>query len=496
MSTEGQPNTAPAATAAAGAGLARQSVGLPGVVFQSVTFMAPGGGIATSLAVGAAYAGGALPLSVLVTLVAALIVAASIGQLARHLPSAGSIYTYPAQGLHPYVGFLVGWGYALITGLVGPIVNLLIGYFVGTELNTEFGWDFRAMWLIFMLLPAALTALGGYFGVKFGTRVGVVLGGIEILVFIALAIWMFAHATASGGSILDTFTLKYATVKGFTGGSGLIGGAVYVLLAFVGFEAAAPLAEEARSPRRTVPRAVLLSCLIVGLLYLFTTLAVAAYVGPANMATYGGLGGGSPWILFARQLWGWGWVILFLAIINSFFANGNSALIAATRTWYAMGRIQLLPAAFASTDRRHASPVVGIAVQTLLTLVVALPLALHYDPATTFQLLATILSAVMMGIYIVINISVVGYYTRRQRAEFNWLAHLVLPVIGALALLPVLAAALGVGASWLKFVTPLPYPVSEAGLAVGIWFAIGVVYLVYLAARHPDRVRAMERVFD
>jgi amino acid transporter len=205
---------------------------------------------------------------------------------------------------------------------------------------------------------------------------------------------------------------------------------------------------------------------------------------------------GSPWILFGRQLWGWGWVILFLAIINSFFANGNSALIAATRTWYAMGRIDLLPSVFARTSRRHAAPVTGITVQTLLTVVIALPLGLHYGPATAFQLLATVLSAVMIGIYIVINISVIGYYARKQRAEFNWLAHVVLPVVGSLALLPVLAAATGVGASWLKFVTPLPYPISQAGLAVGIWFAVGVVYLVYLAATHPGRVRDMEEVFD
>jgi amino acid transporter len=103
-----------------GSGLARHVVGLPGVLFQSVTFMAPGAAVATSLAVGAAFAGGALPLSVLITLVAAVLVAVSISQLARHLPSAGSIYTYPAQGLHPTIGYLVGWGYAMITGLVGP----------------------------------------------------------------------------------------------------------------------------------------------------------------------------------------------------------------------------------------------------------------------------------------------------------------------------------------------------------------------------------------
>jgi amino acid transporter len=468
---------------------------MAGVLFQSITFMAPGAAVATSLAVGAVYAGGALPLSVLLTMIAAIVIAASIGQLARHLPSAGSIYTYPAQGLHPTVGFLVGWGYALITGLVGPIVNLLIGYFVGTILNTEFGWNFKAMWLLFMLLSAALTALLGFFGVKLGTRFGVALGAFEIAVFVALSLWLLAHA-APGGLTLSVFTLKYATAKGFRDAPGLIAGSIYVFLAFVGFEAAAPLAEEARDPRRTVPRAVLLSCLIIGVFYLFTTIAAAAYVGPAHLQTYGGLGGGSPWILFARKLWGWGWVIVFLAVVNSFFANGNSALIASTRTWYAMGRIKLLPTAFERTHPRYSSPLIGIAAQTLLTVVIALPLALGYGPATAFQLLATILTAVMLGIYIIINISSIGYYLRKQRAEFNWFLHLVLPAAGALILLPVLAAAVGVGSSVLKFVSPLPYPISEAGLAVGIWFVIGIGYLAYLLLRHPGRITAMEQVFD
>lgn len=72
----------------------------------------------------------------------------------------------------------------------------------------------------------------------------------------------------------------------------------------------------------------------------------------------------------------------------------------------------------------------------------------------------------------------------------------MLPAAGALILVPVLAAAGGVGPSVLKFVSPLPYPISEAGLAVGIWFLIGVGYLVYLLVTHPDRIRDMEQVFD
>jgi amino acid transporter len=478
-----------------GGSLAKHVVGLPGVIFQSVTFMAPGAAVATSLAVAAGFAGGAMPLTVLLTLIAALLVAVSISQLARQLPSAGSVYTYPSQGLHPTIGFLVGWGYAMITGLVGPIVNLLIGYFGATVLNSEFGWNFRATWISLLIISAILTALLGHRGVRFSTLFGVALGSFEIVVFLALSIWLIAHA-APGGNTLQVFTLKFATVKGFHGISGVLSGAVFVLLAFVGFEAAAPLAEEAKDPRRNVPRAVILSCVLVGAFYLFTTYAVAAYVGPAHLQSYGTLGGGSPWIVFARKFWGIGWVVVFLAIVNSFFANGNSALIASTRTWYAMGRIKVFPSSLARTNAKHETPTVGILVQGLLTLVLALPLALKFGPVDAFEILATILSAVMIGIYVVINISSFGYYWRRKRDEFNWLLHFVIPLVSSVILIPVLASALGIGSSVFKFVSPLPYPISVAGVVVIIWFIIGLVYLAYLLWRHPDRIKDMGKVYE
>ncbi len=475
-------------------GLARHVVGLPGVLFQSVTFMAPGAAVATSLSVGAAFSGGALPLSVLVTFVGAVIIAVSIGQLAKHLPSAGSIYTYPSQGLHPVVGYLVGWGYAMITGLVGPIVNLLIGYFVGTILHQELGWSFEACWIGFMLCSAGLLGVLGYRGVRFSTWFGVVLGAFEIVIFVLLSVWLIVHAGA--GNTFDVFTLRFATVKGFAGTSGLFAGSVYVMLAFVGFEAAAPLAEEARDPRRNVPRAVVLACVVVGALFLFTSYAAAVYVGPSHFQHYGALNGGSPWILFARRFWGLGWIVVFLAVVNSFFANGNSALTASTRTWYALGRIELWPSAFAKTSARHGSPVFGIAVQSLLTIVVALPLALGYGPVVAYELLATILTAVMVAVYVAINLSSIGYYLRKRRSEFNWLLHFVLPVVGSLVLVPVFASAVGIGSSVFRFVSPLPYPISTAGIVVAIWFAIGLVYLGYLVRRHPRRIEDMSEVFE
>src|SRR6266496_4265184 len=117
-------------------GLARGAIGLREVLFQSITHMAPAAAVAFSIIVGAPFGAGALPLAVLLALVACLLVAISIGQLAKHLPSAGGFYTYTARGLHPAFGFLVAWGYAFAEPFVAPLLYLIFGNVVGGVLQT------------------------------------------------------------------------------------------------------------------------------------------------------------------------------------------------------------------------------------------------------------------------------------------------------------------------------------------------------------------------
>jgi amino acid transporter len=473
--------------------LDRGAIGLGEVLFQSVTSMAPAGAVALSIAAGATYAGGALPLAVLLALVACMLVAISIGQLAKHLPSAGSIYTYPAEAIDPVLGFLVGWGYALVEALIGPITMILFGYLVGSIANSEFGWPFTATWVIFMIVASVLIACLNFCGIRVSTRVGMILGLFEILVFLALAISLIA--TAGGNNTGNVFTLHFATVTGYHGVSGITAGSIYTILAFIGFEAAVPLAEEARNPRRTIQLAVVASCLFIGLFYVLTTYAGDVFFGPARYVSFGALGGGSPWIQLGRDVWSLGWVVVFFAILNSTFANGNASTLATTRTWFAMARIGLLPAPLARIHPRWKSPYVGVVAQLVVTLAIGLPIAVHFGPPTAFVFLATILAGIMIAIYVVFDLSCLLYYLRRRRGEFNVVLHAVIPVLGIVAFIPAWLTALGIRPSFLTFVTPLSYPASEAGLAIGIWYAIGLIVLAYLHLRHPERLPEMKRVF-
>jgi amino acid transporter len=476
------------------AGLARGAIGLREVLFQSITSMAPAGAVALSIAAGAGYTSGALPLAVLLAMVACLLVASSIGQLAKHLPSAGSIYTYPSAAIHPALGFLVGWGYTLIEALVGPVALLLLGYLFGTVFHSEWNWPYTGTWVGFMIAAAVAIAVMNYRGVKFSAKSGTVLGAIEIGVFVVLAIWLVIKAGSS--NTLSVFTFHFATVKGYKGFSGIAAGSVYTILAFIGFEASAPLAEEVRDPRQTIKRAVIASCLAIGIFYVFTTYAGDVFFGPGRYGSIGSLGGatGSPWVGMAKDVWGIGWVIAFIAIQNSSFANANAGTLSTTRTWYAMSRVGVLPRPLSSVHPRWQSPHVGVLVQMVVTLAIGVPLGLKYGPVTAFALLATVLTGIMVLIYMVFNLSCTVYYLRFRRGEFNILLHGIVPVLGIAAFVPAWLSAMGIGAGLLSFISPLVYPSSLAGPVIIAWYVVGVVVLAYLWKKRPERLPLMTEV--
>ncbi|HJS27924.1 MAG TPA: APC family permease [Actinomycetota bacterium] len=475
-------------------GLAREAIGLREVFFQSVTHMAPAAAVAFSIVVGANFASGALPLSVIFALIGCLLVAISIGQLAKHLPSAGGFYTYTAKGIHPAVGFLVAWGYAFVEPLVAPALYLIFGQVVAATLAAEFGWSFSQWWWIAAIAAAVIVFLLGYFGIQISTRVGTILGLFEIGVFAALAVWLIVEA--GGDNDLSVFGTSFATVEGFDGLSGVIAGSVYTILAFIGFEAAAPLAEETKDPRRTIGRAVIYSCIGIGLFYVLTTYAATVFFGPDRFFEFPASGQGNPWDALARAAWGAGWVLVFLAIANSAIANSNAGSNAATRTWFAMGRIRLLPAMLGRTHPKYRSPHVAVWTQFVIGVGVALWLGAQYNsPFTAFAMLGTIIGAVVIAIYMTVNLACLLYYARFQKGDFNVLLHVVVPILGIVAFVPAFLVAIGVGGSIFDFISPLPYPFSVVGPVVGIWYLIGVVYLVYLYARKPERVKDTARVF-
>ena len=332
--------------------LREHSIGLPQVLFQSITHMAPAAAVAYSIYISVPDAKQALPLSVGLALIACICAATAIGQLAKHLPSAGGLYTYAARSLGPWAGLLVAWLFVGFQPLVAPFLYLEFGWAMHDVFNTSVGWHWSGQWVVWVLIMAAVVFLLTYRDVRISTGAGVILGAFEIAIFAALAIWILF--SKSGDLNLQPFNPSHATGHW----SGVFKGMVFAILAFIGFEASAPLGEEAKNPRRTVPRAVIGSALAIGIFYVLCSYAWVFGAGFNNFVAQAT--GADPWRNLGKVFWGTGWVVVFLAICNSIAANSNAAMNAATRVFYALSRNGLAPAQLGKTHPRFKTPHVAI----------------------------------------------------------------------------------------------------------------------------------------
>lgn len=460
--------------------LRKNAIGLPEVLFQSITAMAPAAAVATALSPAIPFAGASLPLAVLLATVACAFIASSIGQLAIHIPSAGGLYTYISRSLGVRFGFLSAWVFLLAQPLLLPLVSLIWGPYIEDLVHLLTGVDIP--WYIWTILGnIALFALT-YYGIKLSTNASLILGTIEITIIVALSLTMIVATL--GHSDLATFTPIYSAEKGLGGLVGIFQGMVFAFLAFVGFEASAPLGEETANPKRNIPRAVIYSAIGIGLLYTLAAYAGVNGWGIANIQGYAA--NAAPWAELGQRYWGVvGPVILSFAIINSAFGNGNAGINATSRVAYAMGRIGTLPRGFARLSR-HQTPVVGILVHTAMSLVVSLGLGFALGVANAFGLIATILTLGLLLLYFASCISVFVYYRRVRPQDFSIGLHFIVPLIPLIILLFVFASQ----------VYPLPpFPLNLAVPVLLVWIVLGIIYLFYLNHNHAAALHRGKEVF-
>jgi amino acid transporter len=260
---------------------------------------------------------------------------------------------------------------------------------------------------------------------------------------------------------------------------------VFAILAFIGFEAAAPLGEEARHPRRTVPRAVVGSAIAIGLFYVLCSYAWvfgAGFDQFVEQAT-----GADPWRNLGKVFWGTGWILVFLAICNSIVANSNAAVNAATRVFYSLARNGLAPRALGRTHPEFKTPNVAIIWMSAFALGLALIIGIGWGPLTGFGMIATAAVPVVILVYMIVSVGCIVHYTGARRSQLNPLLHVVLPIAGiVLFFFPLY---------YQFYKAPPVYPVKAANWVALGWTVIGILLTVWVTRNRPDRLRDMERVY-
>jgi amino acid transporter len=459
--------------------LSRNAIGLPAVVMQAMTHIAPAAGAIVTIQFIATLVGLTTPLAFLIAFLICLMLAASLTQLAKHLPSAGGYYTYVSRTVGPRAGFMTAWLYFLYDPIQGGMNLAFAGYFMNVVLGTLYGVQAPWLWPITLAVGTIVITWLMYRGISISGKVLVYLGMIEILIFVALALTGFVHS-GPGGASLSVFNPAHKLPHG---GSMFLA-VVFSIFAFTGFEACVPLAEESADPKRNIPRAIMISVIVGGLFYVFISWGIISGWGSAGLHSFAS-SSSNPIVVVGKRLWGGAAILILLAYLNSIFGACFAGNNAASRVFFGMGRSRALPAALGKVGGRANTPTNAIALQAFLTLAVGFGMSLALGAANQLYLLATVITLGLSLVYVAGNIGVMSFYLRERRSELNWVLHVIFPV----------ASTIAIAVVCYKSVVPLPaWPVSLAPFITIGWIIIGLI-VVFVLSR-SGRAEWLQRAGD
>lgn len=251
----------------------RRELGTPGAVLMGLGSII-GTGIFVSVGIGAGIAGPAVILAVALAAVLAACNGLSSAQLAANHPVSGGTYEYGYRYLNERLGFTAGWLFLLAKSASAAAAALGFAGYLLAALNLDSSG---------LRVPVALAAT-----VVLTT---VVLGGIRrsnrantaivMLTLLALAVFI-----VSGLPRIDPANLSPFLPSDADGGlSALLHATALIFVAYTGYGRIATMGEEVRTPRRTIPRAIIATLLLTMALYGTTALVSVGLIGAPALAS-------------------------------------------------------------------------------------------------------------------------------------------------------------------------------------------------------------------
>ncbi|MFC0582444.1 APC family permease [Micrococcoides hystricis] len=457
--------------------LARDKLGVSGIVFLVLAAVAPVTVLVVVIPLATALGnGGGVPIAILLVALALLLFAVGYAQITKELTNAGGFYAIAVRGLGRIAGLITGLiatiGYnAFVAGALGTI-----GFFAGMVVMPEL-FGFEVDWFLSGVVLFVIV----FFLARSGIAVSAVVLAIALVLEILLVFGFALAVMIQTGLDPAIFTPEIVT-----GGSLWIG-LLLAATAFIGFEATALFGEEAKEPRKTIPRATYAAIVIIGLMHAFAAWAIVSAVGlkEAQGVALEHLEDGDLTLMVIGDYLGpIGVITALVLVVVSLFAAQLAFHNSAGRYIFALGRARVLPSWLAKTNANGA-PERALLLNLLFAIVVAALFRFIFpDLPSILTLVPVGLGFATLSIMIVqaiAAISVVSYF--RKKKDPRWLSTFVAPGLGFLALLLFSIMALvnfpTVAGSDEPYVLVLPWLLLIAIIG-------GIIHGLYLKSKRPD----------
>ncbi|MGW7547023.1 APC family permease [Streptomyces sp. NPDC054770] len=451
--------------------LKRNALGVLGILFFVLSAQAPLTGIAGAVPIAVAVGNGAgAPAAY--ALAGAVILLFSVGFVAmgRHVVNAGAFYTYIGKGLGRTTGsgsaavalFAYCTVQAAMYGLYGYTVSGLVEHYSGAHIA----------WWVWALVTMAVVQVLGAAGIELGAKVLAVFVLAEFSILLAFALVTFFKGGGPEGLDFGGTFSPSAVLQGAPGVA-----LMFAVASMFGFEATAIYGEEAREPRKTVPRATYLSVTVVTGFFAFVSWMLVSSYGPSKVTAAAGkalAGGDSTVFVFAPiadQFGGWADDVLPILLATSLFAGILAFHNSANRYLFSLSREGLLPGRLRTLNHRHSPWAAGL-VQTAIAVLLVMPFAVAgKDPVLTlFSWFSGVGVLACMLLYFLTSVSVIVFF-RRERLDTRPWNTWIAPALGALGIAAMIWVILA------NFTTLIGGATSTA-----VWLVLAVPAVLLLGA--------------
>jgi amino acid transporter len=441
----------------------RRALRFRDLLAYGLIFMVP---IAPMAIFGAVFSasGGMVVMAYAIGVVALIFTAFSYSQQVKAFPLSGSVYNYVGRSIAAPVGFIAGWAIMLDYILVPTLLYLVASVALHASLAAAPVLSAVPVWGWIVAFVATNTIVNTR-GIKVTARFTWIMLIAELAVlFVFLGVGAWAIATGKGRWTWEPFynpdTFGVALV---------LAAASVAVLSFLGFDAIAMLAEEAKGGAWAIGRAMTGALFVAGLLFIAQTWVAAILTPDPQALIAGGDPDGTAFYAAAAVAAGpWlGTLCAFATAIAWGLPDSMVAQVAISRLLYAMARDKQLPGFLAKVSRKRNVPRNAILLVAALSLGLGLYMNLRADG---ISLLARLVNFGALTAFLLLHLSVIAYHIFRRQSGL-WFAHLLMPLVGG---------------------TILGFVVWNADVAAQrlgfVWIGLGVLVLIglYVAGRRPE----------
>jgi APA family basic amino acid/polyamine antiporter len=320
-----------------------------------------GTGVFVSIGIAAGIAGPAVILAVAIGAIVATFNGLNSAQLAANHAVSGGTYEYGYKYLNPWLGFTAGWMF--LWAKTASAATAALG-FAGYLLNLT---DGSSVWVVpTALLAVVVLTLVVLSGIRRSNTANMVIVSMTLLSLGFFILVCFPRAaTASGDNLTPFFTGDIATV---------FQASALMFVAYTGYGRIATMGEEAREPRKTIPKAMIVCLVLTMLVYLAVATVGIGAVGAEVLGDATGQTKAAPLEVVVRRVAGSGGAfVLAIGAMTAMLGVLLNLILGLSRVLLAMGRRRDMPRFLARLNQQGTTPIwavlgVGGAIALLVLL--------------------------------------------------------------------------------------------------------------------------------